>query len=175
MLRFSGRRCREWGRPRRLGAVLIQAVIAVIGLGTATCLSAQHPAAVASFKHANTVKPILSLDWIGLYDQLALYSAWWKETATCASIPLPARTDSVQFYYVNAPDFLPQPTDKPDRMVAGVTYAANEQIYLSVLRLRDEVAVKHEMLHQLLFWWGENDWDNDARPEFKRCKLDNVK
>ena len=73
---------------------------------------AQRPPAVASFRHANTVREILSLDWVGLYDQLEPYARWWKETAACARIPLhTARVDSVQFYYVNAADFLPAPTD----------------------------------------------------------------
>ena len=148
---------------------------AMLGLVASTHLSAQRPPAVTSFRHANTAKPIASLDWIGLYEQLEPYAAWWKATAACASIPLPAaRTSSVQFYYVNAPDFLAIPTDKSDRMVVGVTYAASEQIYLSVLHLRDATAVKHEMLHQLLYWWGEKDWHDDARPEFKRCGLDRV-
>lgn len=133
---------------------------------------AQRPPAIASFRHANTVREILSLDWVGLYDQLEPYARWWKETATCARIPLhTARVDSVQFYYVNAADFLPSPTDKPNRMVAAVTYAAREQMFLSVRHLRNEIVVKHEMMHQILYWWGEPDWDNDARIEFKRCGL----
>jgi len=71
-------------------------------------------------------------------------------------------------------DFVPVPTDKPDRMVAGVTYAASEQIFVSILRARNEIIVKHEMLHQILYWWGERDWHDDARTEFKRCGLDVV-
>jgi hypothetical protein len=129
---------------------------------------------VTSVRHANTVKEVPSLDWVGLYDQLEPYVRWWKETAACAGIPLPpSRPDSVQFYYVNSVDFAPIPTDKPGRMVAGVTYAASEQVFMSVLRLRNEIAVRHEMLHQILFWWGEKDWDDDARGEFVRCGLDN--
>lgn len=48
---------------------------------------------------------------------------------------------------------------------------AREQIYMSVFRARDEIAVKHEMLHQILYWYGEPDWDDDARVEFERCGL----
>jgi hypothetical protein len=132
---------------------------------------AQRPPAMTSYRHANTVKEIPSLDWIGLYDPLALYAQWWKETAACAGIPLPARTDSVQFYYVNAVDFAPMPTDKPGRMVIGVTYAAREQVFIAVRHARTEKTVKHEMMHQILYWWGEKDWDDDAHPEFKRCGL----
>jgi hypothetical protein len=150
------------------GVRLLAAILSIPSLA-----SAQRPPVITSVRHANTVKEILSLDWVGLYDQLESYARWWKETAACAGIPLPlSRPDSVQFYYVNAVDFLPIPTDKPDRMVAGVAYAAREQIFLSVLHLRNEIAVKHEMLHQLLFWWGEGDWDNDVRGEFLKCGLD---
>lgn len=137
-----------------------------------TASDAQRPPIVASVHHANTVKEIPSLSWVGLYDQLAPYTRWWKETADCAGVPLhTARVDSVQFYYINAPDFLPAPTNKPNSMVAAVTYASREQIYLSVLHLRNEIVVKHEMMHQILYWWGEPDWDSDGRAEFKRCGL----
>ena len=131
-----------------------------------------RPPIVKSFRHANTVKKIDSLDWIGLYEQLEPYPRWWKETAGCAGIPLPAsRPDSVQFYYINAPEFVPTPIEQGAKMVAGITYTSNEQIYLAVVRVRDQFTVKHEMLHQILYWWGEPDWHDDARPEFKRCGL----
>lgn len=131
---------------------------------------AQRPSAVTSFRHASTIKSVESLEWAGLYEQLEPYRRWWQEIATCAGIPLPsARPDSVQFFYINAPDFAPTPTDKPGRMVSGVTYAAREQIFMSVLQLRNEKLVKHEMLHQLLYWWGEVKWDDDARVEFTQC------
>jgi hypothetical protein len=32
--------------------------------------SAQRPPAIKSFRHANTLKEIQSLEWIGLYEQL---------------------------------------------------------------------------------------------------------
>jgi hypothetical protein len=136
--------------------------------------SAQRPSAMTSFRHA-MIKEIQSLDWIGLYEQLAPYARWWKETADCAGIPLPeSRPDSVQFYYVNAIEFAPIPTDKPNRMVVGVTYAYTEQIFLAVVHARNEKIVKHEMMHQILYWWREPDWDDDARAEFKRCGLERV-
>jgi hypothetical protein len=84
------------------------------------------------------------------------------------------RRSAVQFYYVNAVDFVPIPTDKPDRTVTGVTYAASEQIFMSIRRTRNEIAVKHEMLHQIHTGGGERDWPDDARAEFKRCGLDVV-
>lgn len=172
MLRFSYGCWRQlWPAraPRiEMGARLLALIVLVPLLA-----SAQRPPVVTSVRHSSTVKEIQSLDWVGLYDQLEPYARWWKETAACAGIPLPpSRPDSVQFYYVNAVDFAPVPTDKPNRLVAGVTYAANEQIFLSAIRLRNEIAVKHEMLHQILYWWGERDWDNDVRSEFMKCSLD---
>lgn len=159
-------------RPTRIEVGLWLIAFITIACSTA---SAQRPPVVTSFRHANTVKEVQSLDWVGLYDQLEPYAQWWKETAACAGIPQPAsRPDSVQFYFVNAVDFAPIPTDKPNRMVAGVTYAASEQIFLSVLRARSEMTVKHEMLHQILYWWGEPAWHDDARAEFKRCGLETV-
>ena len=130
------------------------------------------PPVMTSFRHKNALKELATLDWIAIYDQPPEYSRWWKAAAECAHVPLPERQpDLVQFFFVNARDFAPLPTDKRDRMVAGVTYAANEQIYVSVFRIHDEVTIKHEMMHQLLYWWGERNWDDDARPEFKQCHL----
>ena len=132
-------------------------------------LHAQHPI-MTSFRHANYSKALSTLDWIGAYDQLQEYELWWKQVADCAGVVLPEnRSKSVQFYFVNAVDFAPLPSDKPPRMVVGVAYAASEQIYVSVFRIRSERIIKHEMIHQLLYWWGEPTWDDDARQEFKRC------
>jgi hypothetical protein len=163
-----------FGRISRFCAARIwMAVMLLAPLPAATSqTSGFRPPVVTSFRHANTVKRIDSLDWIGLYEQLEPYSRWWKETAACAGIPLPAsRPDSVQFYYINAPEFVPAPIEKGNKMVAGITYAASEQIYISILRARDQITVKHEMLHQILYWWGETNWHDDARPEFRRCGL----
>ncbi|MFN2636973.1 MAG: hypothetical protein ABR585_08105 [Gemmatimonadaceae bacterium] len=173
MLRFSYRPLAKLGG--RYGNRRILLGLPFIFVWAPTLIEAQRPAIVTHVWHANAVKEIPSLDWVGLFEPLAPYPRWWKETAACASIPLPgSRADSVQFYYVNAVDFAPVPTDKPNRMVVGVVYAANEQIFLSVLRARNEITVKHEMLHQILYWWGERNWDNDNRPEFERCGLQTV-
>lgn len=170
MLRFSYRHLRELRLSRHAWIELAVRLVALMVLAPAMT-SAQRPSAMTSFRHA-MIKEIQSLDWIGLYDQLAPYARWWKETADCAGIPLPAsRPDSVQFYYVNAVDFAPIPTDKPNRMVVGVTYASREQIFLSVVDARNEIVVKHEMMHQILYWWSQPDWDDDARAEFDRCGL----
>jgi len=167
MLRFSYGLSHEL-RPLR--ATCIRLLVVTVLAPSLT--SAQRPPAMTSFRYGDTAKEIPSLDRIGLYDQLAPYAEWWKETATCAGIPLPAaRIDSVQFYYVNFVDFAPTPTDKPNHMVIGVTYAASEQIFIAVRQARTERTVKHEMMHQILYWWGEPDWDDDAHAEFKRCGL----
>jgi hypothetical protein len=169
-----GRFCRvlREARPSRNARIEMGVwLFALIGL-MPSLSSAQRAAAMTSFRHAGTIKQIQSLDWIGLYDQLEPYARWWKETAACAGIPLPRlRIDSVQFYHINAADFAPTPTDKPDRMVVGVTYAASEQIFIAIRHLRTETTVKHEMMHQILYWWGEPAWDDDGRGEFSRCGL----
>jgi hypothetical protein len=174
MLRLSYRRSRvRWAA--RAGRIEISACLLALLAVAPSFVGAQRPPTVTSVRHSKPFKEVLSLDWVGLYDQLEPYARWWKETASCAGIPLQvARVDSVQFYYVNAVDFLPAPTDKPNRMVGAVTYAATEQIYVSILHLRDEIVVKHEMIHQILYWWGEPTWDNDARMEFERCGLQAV-
>jgi hypothetical protein len=57
-------------------------------------------------------------------------------------------------------------------MMIGVTYAASEQIFIAIRHIRIETTVKHEMMHQLLYWWGEPAWHDDAREEFSRCGLE---
>jgi hypothetical protein len=171
MLSFSDRLLRGLHPSRNARIATGVCLLALFGFRSASA-SAQRASVMTSFRHAGTIKEIQSLDWVGLYDPLEPYMRWWKETATCAGIPLPEiRLDSVQFYFVNAVDFAPTPTDKPDRMVVGVTYAASEQIFIAVRHIRTETTVKHEMLHQILYWWGEPAWHDDGREEFSRCGL----
>jgi hypothetical protein len=137
---------------------------------------AQRKSSMTSFRHVSETKVVESLDWIGRFDPFPSYREWWKEIAECAGLSLIGnRMDSVEFFFVNAVDFAPVPTDKPQKMMVAVTYAASEQIYISIVKAKDERYVKHEMLHQILYWWNENDWDNDSRPEFKRCARNDLR
>jgi hypothetical protein len=164
---------------RRGGAVMgsfrfagsIAIYFAALPVSNNTFLDAQ-PANVAmtSFRHRSEPRPAPSLDLVGMFDQLQPYDAWWKKTAACAGIPeWVIRPDSVRFFFVNAVDFAPVPTDKPDRMMKAVTYARSQQIFISILHVRNEQIVRHEMLHQILFWFNEPQWDDDSRIEFRRC------
>jgi hypothetical protein len=162
---YRRQHCARWV----LNTACLSALLAIL---TPPVASAQRTSAMTSFRHAGKIKEIQSLDWIGLYDQLAPYTRWWKETAACAGIPLnTARVDSVQFYFVNAVDFAPTPTDKPNHMMIGVTYGASEQIFIAIRHARTERTVRHEMMHQILYWWGESDWHDDTHEAFKRCGL----
>ena len=126
--------------------------------------------AMTSFHHRDGPRPVPSLDLVGMFDQPQQYDSWWKKTAACADVPeWVIRPDSVQFFFVNAVDFAPVPTDKPDRMMKAVTYARSQQIFISILQVRNEQIVKHEMLHQILFWFNEPKWDDDSRIEFRQC------
>jgi hypothetical protein len=131
--------------------------------------SAQRPVAMTSVRHGPE-KVVVSLDWVARFDPLPAYVEWWRDISRCSGITLPAaRVDSVEFLFVNAPEFVPVPMSGSRRMVSGVTYAGSEQIVLSLGRVKDRVQVLHEMLHQLLYWAGDPGWADDARPEFARC------
>lgn len=134
---------------------------------------AQRPVVMDGFQHAGMGKYVPSLPWAGLYTAPPQYARWWKETADCAGAPLPAlRSDSVQFYYVNVGEFAPTGKLRSRRMAVGATYAVFEQIYIAVRQISREITVKHEMMHQILYWSRVSDWENDTRPEFKRCGLE---
>lgn len=128
---------------------------------------------MAGFQHAGKVKKVPSLPWAGLYTALPQYARWWTETSDCAGALVPlSRRDSVQFYYVNAEEFAPTGKVRPRMMAVGATYAAFEQIYIAIPQISREITVKHEMMHQILYWSRVPDWEDDARPEFKRCGLE---
>jgi len=139
-------------------------------LSLASALQAQRPAIMNGYRHEGTEKLIPSLDWAGLYTPLPQYDDWWRETAKCAGKKLqPAQIASVQFYYVNSVDFAP--AQGPVRIVVGATYAQFKQIYVAVRHITRDVTVKHEMLHQILYWSGVPNWNDDSRSEFERCGL----
>lgn len=134
---------------------------------------AQRPIAMDGFQHPGIGKYVPSLPWAGLYTAPPQYAEWWKETADCAGAYLPpSRPDSVQFYYVNTGGFAPTGKVRSRRMAVGATYAVFEQIYISLRHISREITVKHEMMHQILYWSRVSDWEDDARPEFKRCGLE---
>ena len=135
-------------------------------------LNAQRPVAMPGFQHDGSAKEIDSLGWAGLYTQLPQYADWWRETLSCSRVKASlSRADSVQFYYVNAPDFSPVGKIDARKLVIGATYAQAEQIYLAVRQVAQPKTVKHEMLHQILYWAGVPDWESDRRPEFTLCDL----
>ena len=122
------------------------------------------------YRHEGIEKLIPSLDWAGLYTPLPQYDDWWRETANCAGKKLhEAQIASVQFYYVNSVDFAP--ARGAHGMVVGATYAQFKQIYVAVRHITRDVTVKHEMLHQILYWSGVPNWNDDRRTEFERCGL----
>lgn len=132
--------------------------------------AAQGQTAMTSFTHdVERVAP--SLDAVAAYDQRDEYAQWWKDAAACAKIILPERVDKVQFYFVNYKEFVPSPLSGNRRTVTAVTYAGQEQVFVSVLHVKDRATIIHEMVHQLLYWAGEPDWHDDNRPEFVQCHV----
>ena len=130
---------------------------------------AQRMPVMTNVRH-DVAKEVSTLEWVGRY-ALSVYKQWWKDVADCTGFPSSAREDSVMFFFVNSIDFTPIPSDKRGAVVA-ITYGAQEQIYVSVGRVKDEKLIKHEMVHQHLRWWGEPDWDTHTNPAFKRCKVE---
>lgn len=143
-----------------------------LALAAAPVAAQQNPVGMVSFSYDTAAAQIEGLPVSSDYEPYAMYLGWWKETAECAGIPLPpaARIDSVRFIFVNAERFVPLPQSRGERKtVDAITYGAAEQIVVAVRQVKDKAKITHEMLHQLLYWFGEPDFDSHDRPEFKKC------
>lgn len=141
-------------------------------LAVASSMEAQqgHPMAIGSVRTEFDDKINPELPWVSEYAQPFIYQLWWSEIAQCEGLPLPVeKTRKVQFFQVNAPDFIPQDVDA---VVYAVTYGQSYdgQTYVAYPYLWNRLLIEHEMLHQLLMWWGDPLWF-DHGPRFETCGL----
>jgi hypothetical protein len=102
------------------------------------------------------------------YHPPAEYEKWWMEIAQCENLPLPERHFFVQFFAVNGREFtvLNDPFTPPwafSGWAIGYADPWSDQIYIAFPYMREEVIVKHEMLHQLMKWAGERPGHPESR------------
>lgn len=91
--------------------------------------------------------PLVILEYGPLYE----YEAWWREIAACENLPLPLKHYSTRFFALNVREYL------YDQVWAIGNVAPEEnQIYLAFPYIGVEAIVKHEMLHLLMEWNGED-------------------
>lgn len=130
-----------------------------------------HPPAMRTFASQNDEKLDPTIPWISEYQQPFIYQVWWAEIAQCEGLPLdPERARRVQFFQVNAPDFIPE---NVPAIVYAVTYgeAYDGQTYVAYPYLWNKQLISHEMIHLLRKLAGDPNWmDHDPR-YYGRCRM----
>jgi hypothetical protein len=113
------------------------------------------------------------------YPSPPVYEQWWREIATCERLPLPPRHVLVRFFAVNGREFVilndpfTSPWESP-RWAIGYADPWEDEIYLAFPYLLEEMIVKHEMLHQLMKWAGEEPGHPESRYGKKDIGMCNV-
>jgi hypothetical protein len=153
-----------------------RSVIMCIGFLIAIPLVAQtrEPPAMPYFKldgDADKLAP--AFNWWFELNPPPVYDRWWHEVADCERLPLPPDYKKVRFFAVNAKYFAPanEPGDTTDIATTAVGYnwQAGPEIWLVLPVRMLEWLVKHEMLHQLMKWAGEQAGHPPER--FEKCGL----
>lgn len=101
------------------------------------------------------------------------YDRWWHEIAACESLRLPPFYFLVQFYQLNAPAFQDVKDTvaiRKNRWAIGESFVLEGQMFIALPYIYDEVVIKHEMLHFLLFWNRVLDRDHPA-DRFEICGM----
>ena len=119
----------------------------------------------------NAVKLDPSLPWVSEYAPPFIYEIWWREIAKCEGLPFPVeRARQVQYFQVNAPDFIPGDVDA---IVYAVTYEQG-QTFVAYPYIWNKALVKHEFLHLLLMWAGDPKWYEHNPHFYDRCGVASV-
>jgi len=124
-----------------------------------------------------------TLAWASEYLAPEIYEKWWREIAACEKLPLPLAHYQVRFYQVNAWRFydLAHPMYGIDffgkkvlMWAVGLSYGKDLEMYLALPHIYEEIILKHEMIHFLMYWAGEkpdktlsDPWHPPAR--FETC------
>jgi hypothetical protein len=100
----------------------------------------------------------------------AIYEKWWKEIAECEKIPQPGiMAKTVVWVQVNSHTFR---IGLQRGSAFGFTDPERVTIYLALPSVLEEEVVKHEMVHMLDYWHGEDEGE-DYHPQdrFEVCGL----
>lgn len=139
-------------------------------LSVAAKLGAQQgrPPVMHGARTKNTEKLDPTLPWMSEYRAPFIYEVWWREIAACEGLPLPIeKVRRVQYFQVNAPDFIP---DEVDAIVYAVTFDEG-QSFIAYPYIWNKALIGHEALHLLRLWAGDPKW-YDHNPRFyDRCGI----
>lgn len=130
-----------------------------------------HPPVMKTFASQNDEKLNPNIPWMSEYRQPFIYQVWWAEIAQCEGLPLnPEQARRVQFFQVNAPDFIPEGVNA---IVYAVTFGEvyDGQTYVAYPFIWNKQLIEHEMLHLLRAWNGDPEWENHDPRFYARCNL----
>lgn len=123
------------------------------------------------------------LPMVSEYLPPADYDRWWHEIAACEGLSLPPRYVRVRFFQVNAVHFYnrDQPYVSRDPLTGkalkgwsiGQSYLTLGIVFFALPHKDEELVVKHELLHFLLYWAAVPAGENGGHPKpyFQRCGM----
>lgn len=123
---------------------------------------AQKPPVLRLALHVVKVEPLKAE--IFPYSQPQIYNDWWQEIADCEGFELPDGYEKVQFFAVNAEDFVPV-APFPMQTDYAATFPEAGQIFMSQPLIWSKKVVSHEMLHWIL-WQNGLDFGRYHPAEF---------
>ncbi|MDP9202351.1 MAG: hypothetical protein M3P26_10540 [Gemmatimonadota bacterium] len=116
-----------------------------------------------------------ALPWGSQYLADAKYDRWWHEIAECERLPLPSVYATVRFFQINAIHFYD--ADRPTfvlfagelrvQWAVAMSFLWTGEIWVGLPYINEEVVIKHEMVHFLMYWAGEPGGHPPAR--FETC------
>ena len=114
--------------------------------------------------------------WTKEYSPPAIYEQWWREIAACEHLPLPPQHRDVRWYLVPVRPFrLADDSFHIDSDAEAASDAhGGRETYVNYTGVVDELLIKHEQLHHLLFWKNGNRVpapDDHPDPYYKTCDM----
>ena len=101
------------------------------------------------------------------YETPEKYYAWWNDVIECSGYDVSeAALDSIEFWHVNRSSFIAD--GHPGHV--GYAYVKENEIFVIRALKNDEVTIKHEMLHFIL-WWRKEGYEGGHPEEFEICNL----
>ena len=109
-----------------------------------------------------------------------IYETWWREIAKCESLPLPLEHKKLTWVVVPATTFTFEDTTIVHGWLDAATIMPVMTIYVRQDKIFDELLIKHEMIHALLYWKyhgaynrGTNEEEHPS-PWYRRCMMEIV-
>lgn len=174
---------RRWAaRARAILRLAFPVIVLILATGGAS-LNAQPDSVRITHRFVvpdSTIKISPMLPAVSEYPMSADYDRWWHEIAYCEGLWLPPDYARVRYFQVNAEHFYdkdhPQLFEKAGVVyvywAVGTTFIYESLIFIALSHRDEELVIKHEMLHLLIFWNGVPTGRNGhPMPFYGRCGM----